>query len=122
MMSFALAPTFSWAQGSQTYQAPGPKKQLATIIFAGLGGAALGLSTLSFYGKPQEKLNNITVGFAVGVIVGTIYTTYQAATRPHAYYSLLESEALRDFERNQDRALLARSGAFEAPLSYQISF
>src|SRR5580704_14870733 len=32
----------------------GPRKQLATIIFAGLGGAILGLSTLSFYGRPQD--------------------------------------------------------------------
>ena len=46
----------------------GPRKQLATILFAGLGGAVLGLSTLSFYGRPQDKLENIAIGFAVGVI------------------------------------------------------
>ena len=42
---------------------------LATILFAGLGGSILGLSTLSFYGRPQDKLQNIAIGFAVGVIV-----------------------------------------------------
>ena len=64
----------------------GPRKQVATIIFAGLAGAVLGLSTLSFYGRPQEKLTNIAIGAAVGVISGTIYTTYKAATQPREFY------------------------------------
>ncbi len=66
--------------------AGGPRKQLATIIYAGLGGAVLGLSTLSFYGRPQDKLSNIAVGFAVGVITGTIAVTYSAATNPDEFY------------------------------------
>lgn len=66
----------------------GTRKQLATIIFSGLGGAILGLSTLSFHGRPQDNLSNIAVGFAVGIISGTVYTTYKAATDPYeAYYS-----------------------------------
>lgn len=64
----------------------GPRRQLATIIFAGLGGAILGLSTLSFYGRPQDNLSNIAVGFAVGVIAGTGYVTYKAATSPQDFY------------------------------------
>jgi hypothetical protein len=40
----------------------GPRRQLATILFAGLGGSILGLSTLSFYGRPQDKLSNIAIG------------------------------------------------------------
>lgn len=60
----------------------GPRRQVATIIYAGLGGAILGLSTLSFYGRPQDNLANIAIGFAVGVISGAVYTTYKAATRP----------------------------------------
>ena len=60
----------------------GPRRQIATIIFAGLGGAILGLSTLSFYGRPQDKLSNIAVGFAIGVIAGTAYVTYKAASSP----------------------------------------
>lgn len=65
----------------------GPRKQLATIIFAGLAGAILGLSTLSFYGRPQDYLSNIAIGFAIGVIIGTGYTTYQAATKPYEFYN-----------------------------------
>jgi hypothetical protein len=64
----------------------GPRKHLATIIFAGLGGAIVGLSTLSFYGRPQDKLGNIGIGFAVGIIAGTGYVTYKLATKPHEFY------------------------------------
>ncbi len=64
----------------------GPKRQAAVIIFAGLGGAVLGLSTLSFYGRPQDKLANIAIGAAVGIIVGTVYVTYKAATQPSEFY------------------------------------
>lgn len=75
----------------------GPRKQLATIVFAGLGGAILGLSTLSFYGRPQDKLSNIAIGFAFGVIGGTVLVTYKAATNPSELYGeqlLLEREQL----------------------------
>jgi hypothetical protein len=65
----------------------GPRKQITTIVFAGLAGAVLGLSTLSFYGRPQEKLSNIAVGFAIGVIGGAMYTTFQAASNPRDFYS-----------------------------------
>ena len=64
----------------------GPRKQLATIIFCGLGGAVLGVSTLSFYGRPQERLSNIAVGFALGIIAGAVYTTYRTATKPYDQY------------------------------------
>lgn len=64
----------------------GPRKQLATIIFAGLAGAIMGLSTLSFYGRPQDHLENIALGFAVGVIGGTSWATFKAATDPSEFY------------------------------------
>jgi hypothetical protein len=68
--------------------AQGPRRHLANIVFAGLAGAVLGLSTLSFYGRPQDRLSNIAVGFAIGVIVGTVYTTYKAAVEPRDFYGL----------------------------------
>ncbi len=49
------------------------KRNAATVIFASLGGGILGLSTLSFYGKPQEHTNNITMGVGVGLIAGLVY-------------------------------------------------
>ncbi len=80
-------PPAAGAAGEQKSSAlSGPRRQLATIVFAGLGGAILGLSTLSFYGRPQEKLNNIAIGFAFGIIAGTSYVTYKAATNPQELY------------------------------------
>lgn len=89
----------------------GPRKQMATIIFSGLAGAILGLSTLSFYGRPQDRLSNIAVGFAVGVIIGTAYTTYKAATRPYQRYQLPDgvfqqptwTESVAQLEWQEDR-------------------
>ena len=89
----------------------GTRKQLATIIFAGLAGAILGLSTLSFYGRPQEHLTNIAIGGALGVIGGAIFTTYKAATNPYEAYDinaklkneekyLLESQDLYSISQN----------------------
>lgn len=80
----------------------GPRKQLATIVFAGLGGAILGLSTLSFYGRPQENLRNIVIGAAFGIFVGTSYVTYKAALNPAELYG----------SRPQIEPELERTGAF----------
>lgn len=97
ILSTAL-PTEALAQSNVRTASPedrptagGPRRQLATIIYSGLGGAVLGLSTLSFYGRPQDKLSNIAVGFAVGVIAGTIAVTYSAATNPDEFYGLAPS-------------------------------
>lgn len=51
------------------------RRNFATVMFCGLGGAVLGLSTLSFYGKPDEHIGNISTGFALGVIGGVAYAT-----------------------------------------------
>lgn len=87
--------TPAFAQGATQSRSSGPRKQIATIVFAGLAGAILGLSTLSFYGRPQDKLSNIAIGFAIGIISGTVYTTYQATTRPQSLYEshLIETES-----------------------------
>ena len=70
---------------------PGPRRHLGTIVMAGLAGAILGLSTLSFYGRPQDKLSNIAAGFALGIIIGAGYTTYKAATEPKDFMSWREA-------------------------------
>ena len=57
----------------------GVRRGVAVVMFAGLAGAVLGLSTLSFYGEPQEHINNIWTGLAVGVVVGGAYVFSQAS-------------------------------------------
>lgn len=109
IMSFA---TVSFAQQAQeeVTTKTGPRKQLATIIFAGLGGAVLGLSTLSFYGRPQERLANIAIGFAVGVIIGTIYVTYQTATKPKEYYGTSLDDKLNPTRQDLIESQTASTG------------
>lgn len=88
---FVHAPAYAQADGSSS--ARGAKKKINYIVLAGLGGAVLGLSTLSFYGRPQDKLSNIAIGAAFGIIVGTIMTTYQAASDPKEFYGDLKDPA-----------------------------
>lgn len=74
-----LGATTVWAQERSSF--PNLRRNAATIIFCGLGGAVLGLSTLSFYGKPQEHLGNIYVGLGVGLIAGSGYVYYRSLPR-----------------------------------------
>lgn len=59
------------------------KRSVATMIFSSLGGAVLGLSTLPFYGQPEEHANNITIGALVGFLAGAGYVAYDSS-RPQA--------------------------------------
>ncbi len=66
------------------------RRNLATIIMAGFGGAVLGLSTLSFYGSPQNHIDNITTGFFLGLAGGGVYVasqSYTNTTHPEDSYS-----------------------------------
>lgn len=73
----------------------GFRRGFAIAAFAGIGGAVLGLSTLSFYGSPQEHTSNITTGFFLGVAGGLGYVVMESAqnsARPtYESYGLLEN-------------------------------
>jgi glycerol uptake facilitator-like aquaporin len=117
--AFAQAPR---AQGTTEEKAsPGPRKHIASIVFAALGGAVLGLSTLSFYGRPQEKLANIAIGAAVGAIAATAYVTYSAATRPAEFYGAQQDRPHIDVleEALVDRQVASQSKTL--PLSTQMT-
>lgn len=86
----AQTPAFAQPKESQEMEVSRPRRQVTTIVFAGLAGAVLGLSTLSFYGRPQDKLSNIAIGFALGIITGAVYTTFKAATNPYDPYAFKE--------------------------------
>jgi hypothetical protein len=110
-------PTFAQnPAGNQSSTQAGPRKQLSTIFLAGMAGAVLGLSTLSFYGRPQDKLGNIAIGFAIGAVVGTVYTTYDTATQPDKYYGDFDSKILED-------KYFAQKEKMQIPLfAYQMDF
>ncbi len=126
ILIFTFYPASAYAQyggsgGTQGQQPSlGPRKQMATIIFAGLAGAILGLSTLSFYGRPQDKLPNIGMGLAVGIISGTIYTTYLAATRPKTYFEGLVPSI--EEERIMGSTLAMKDGRPAVQLQFEWDF
>ena len=68
--------------------------QLTTILEFGLAGGALGLSTLSFYGRPQDKLSHIPVGLALGIFAGAIFSTSRAVTDPASLTAQTEPDFL----------------------------
>ncbi len=80
---------------------PGIKKHIATIVYAGLAGFILGLSTLSFYGRPQDQLTNVTYGMAIGVVAGTIYVVGQAVSNPKDFYADPSNPATTYFELDE---------------------
>jgi len=61
------------AQNSNEQDLTGFRRGLATVMLASLGGAIVGISTLSFYGEPQEHVSNILTGLALGAAGGTAY-------------------------------------------------
>ncbi|MEK2647248.1 hypothetical protein [Bdellovibrio sp. BCCA] len=88
----ALTIFTSQASFSQTNRTV--KRNVATVLFASLGGAILGLSTLSFYGEPQEHTNNITLGALLGFVGGVGYVLYDSSQpAPPTYeYSQFDQE------------------------------
>jgi len=58
------------------------RNSVSVILLSGLIGGILGLSTLSFYDKPQDNIRNITFGAGGGLIVAVIFLTASAATMP----------------------------------------
>lgn len=83
------------AQSSTNETSMAWRRGTAIVLFAGIGGGILGLSTLSFYGQPQEHTENITLGGLAGVIAGLGYVSYKAsnpATRGASDYSFLKNQ------------------------------
>ena len=93
----------------------GPRRQISTIVYCGLAGAVLGLSTLSFYGRPQDKLTNIPIGFGIGVVIGTIYMTYQAAANPDEFYRDARYEYKPDFSMPMTQDKLVADDYYQQP-------
>jgi hypothetical protein len=61
-------------------RSPGPtvRSQVAKILLSSLGGAVLGISTLSFYDRPQDHLSNVAIGGTLGAVLGSIYVTKES--------------------------------------------
>lgn len=57
------------------------RRGVAVMMFAGVAGAVIGLSTLSFYGDPQEHTNNIWMGLGIGTAIGGVYVISPRTSR-----------------------------------------
>jgi hypothetical protein len=59
---------------------------LSLVGGMGLGGAILGLSTLSFVEEPKDHLKNILIGGAFGIIIGVGFVAWSQATKSQGQY------------------------------------
>jgi hypothetical protein len=85
VFSIALAATPSaraQASGGTSISSIEPRNAVSVILMSGLVGGILGLSTLSFYDRPQENIRNITIGAGVGMIAAALYMTYSVSQSP----------------------------------------
>ncbi len=58
------------------------KRGTAIVMFSGLAGGVLGLSTLSFYGEPQNHTSNVTTGALLGMLGGASYLLWESSQTP----------------------------------------
>lgn len=91
-----------WAQQSYTNSGRSFKRNVATVLFASIGGAVLGLSTLSFYGEPQEHTNNITLGALLGFVGGVGYVAFEGSKPAQPAYDV----SFTEFEQKMKRETL----------------
>lgn len=107
-----------WAQGAEAPAAAGATSDAGSandpvvkqtvgdvglVVGMGAAGAIVGLSTLSFYEKPKEHWKNVTMGGAIGVILGVAVVAYLQATRTQDYDDEEESEESAKYFDSQDR-------------------
>lgn len=57
------------------------QNDILLVAGAGVGGAILGLSTLSFVDEPGDHLPNIWTGAALGVIAGVIFVAFNSVQK-----------------------------------------
>lgn len=92
LISFGSFSAFADMAGTNASPAGGGfrsfKRGTAIVLFAGIGGGVLGLSTLSFYGRPEEHTSNITTGALLGVVGGLLYiSTSRKQEQPDSWIS-----------------------------------
>ena len=72
---------FAHAQEANDDIIKNTQNDIILVGAGGLGGALLGLSTLSFYDKPSKHVSNIWTGAALGIIAGVIFVAYMSAQK-----------------------------------------
>ncbi len=78
---FVAGPVYSQEGGGESTYFEDSFRDVSIVGATAVGGAVLGLSTLSFVEEPGDHLKNIVVGAAVGIIIGVGLVAYMAATK-----------------------------------------
>lgn len=102
--SLILTSSFSLGQTERLV-----KRNIATVLFASLGGAVLGLSTLSFYGDPEEHTNNIGTGALLGFLGGVSYLAYDSSRPGAPVYDYSQSFGIDYRSRRASATQVAKS-------------
>lgn len=105
----------SWAQSSPEDVVKQTQGDLLVVVGAGVGGAVLGLSTLSFYDTPSKNISNVWTGAALGIIAGVIFVAVS-----HAQKAQDDFTASKDFTTSDRFAWhsgQSQSTSFQTPIN-----
>jgi hypothetical protein len=105
----------SWAQASPEDVVKQTQGDLLVVVGAGVGGAVLGLSTLSFYDTPSKNISNVWTGAALGIIAGVIFVAVS-----HAQKAQDDFTASKDFTTSDRFAWHSghsQSTSFQTPIN-----
>lgn len=96
---------------------------LSIVGACGIGGAVLGLSTLSFVEEPSDHLKNIAVGGAVGIVLGVGIVLFNQATKSHGSLNSAQLapklDPIAEWNRDYSRALVKTSSPSQFSYSFQ---
>jgi len=102
-------------------------QDLNIVLYGGIGGMVLGLSTLSFAKHPAKKMRNILIGGALGVATGVAVVIYNQAMKsrsvlPQAEPDNAPSASFKSWERELWHA--AEAPVIDGPVlvAHQFSF
>lgn len=84
VLTVFLNPVNLAAQDSSSGVLDDSLNDLYIVLGTGAAGALLGLSTLSFADKPKDKIKNVSIGGAIGIVLGVGIALFSQASKSHA--------------------------------------
>lgn len=108
----------SWGQAEPADVVKQTQGDLLVVVGAGVGGAVLGLSTLSFYDTPSKHISNVWTGAAVGIIAGVIFVAVSHAQKAQDDFASTKDFTTSDrFAWHSDKS---QSKSFSTPINSTI--
>lgn len=105
----------SWAQAGPEDVIKQTQGDLLVVVGAGVGGAVLGLSTLSFYDTPSKSISNVWTGAALGIIAGVIFVAVSHAQK--AQDDFTASKDFTTYDRFAWHSGYSQSTSFQTPIN-----